>query len=69
MKLLAVLQTSAGVFTSSSDYNPAESTYRKYLNNIRNHGGPFTDEGYDMDDEGQPMSVARIDNHERMKIL
>ncbi|KFY06875.1 hypothetical protein V492_07650 [Pseudogymnoascus sp. VKM F-4246] len=41
----------------------------KYLDNIRKGLGGFTDESYEVDEEGNGTSGGRIDIQERMKIL
>lgn len=43
--------------------------FRKYLDNIRKSLGGFTDESYEIDEDGNSTSGGRIDTQERMKIL
>lgn len=45
------------------------SPSRKYLDNIRKGLGGFTDESYEVDEDGNSTSGGRIDTQERMKIL
>lgn len=45
------------------------SAFRKYLDNIRKGLGGFTDESYEIDEDGNSTSGGRIDIQERMKIL
>jgi hypothetical protein len=45
------------------------SAARKYLDNIRKVQGGFTDESYEIDEDGNSTSGGRIAIQEQMKIL
>jgi hypothetical protein len=45
------------------------SAFRKYLDNIRKGQGGFTDESYEIDEDGNSTSGGRIHSQEQMKIL
>jgi hypothetical protein len=42
---------------------------RAYLNNIRKHAGPFTIDREEFDTADETQLQAKVDYHERMKIL
>lgn len=47
----------------------SNTTYRRYLNNIRKRAGPFTPDSDEYDSANKEELKARLDFHERMKIL
>lgn len=49
--------------------NLADFVFRKYLNYIRKRAGPFTSDGEEYDSANKEELKARLDFHERMKIL